>query len=144
LFIQKYDKIKALKTKVCLWATQLEKENVIKFRTFQEYRDSHEGSENKQASKIESLWREFEGRFKDLKSCEEDFCLFTATFSFAAVNSQMEFDELQSDSVLKEKYKRFGIPEFHFPVILLTCATLRSKHCLRLVAHNFANHCSRS
>jgi hypothetical protein len=86
--------------------------------------------------------------FKDLKSCEEGFSLFTIPFCSgikkAALNGQMELDELQKDSVLKENYNEFRIPAFHTHPLnhFSACLTLHSKPYLCLVAYNFANHCS--
>ena len=117
-----YDSIKAFKLKLKLWEGQMKNGNLIHFPTCQDFKKSHSNSDfTSYVSQIKELNNDFENRFKDFKSCENDFSLFTAPFSFdiqkADSNIQMELIEMQCDSILKDKYNEIGIPEFfsHLP-----------------------------
>ncbi|XP_029654998.1 general transcription factor II-I repeat domain-containing protein 2B-like [Octopus sinensis] len=65
---------------------------------------------------LESLLKEFQERFNDFSSFEQQFSLFASPFSFNVSNAdeslQMELLEIQSDSILKVKYLEVGIPAF--------------------------------
>ncbi|XP_029657479.1 general transcription factor II-I repeat domain-containing protein 2B-like [Octopus sinensis] len=65
---------------------------------------------------LESLLKEFQERFNDFSSFEQQFSLFASPFSFNVSNVdeslQMELLEIQSDSILKAKYLEVGIPAF--------------------------------
>ena len=126
-----YDNIKAFKYKLLLWEKQLQEENLSHFDccksllqklpdlNFSEY--SHQ---------INSLRIEFERRFLDFSTCENQFQIFTSPFSVDVEtvdkNLQLELIEMQCDSVLKQKFTEVGVPKFYnylsinqFPNILL-------------------------
>lgn len=57
--------------------------NLIHFPTCQDFKKSHSNSDfTSYVSQIKDLINDSENRFKDFKSCENDFSLFMAPFSF--------------------------------------------------------------
>jgi len=81
------DHIKAFKCKLDLWKTQLENEDLTHFPTCAVYKTSTNEPVFyiKYAEKMNCLKTEFENRFQNFKSLENDFALITSFFSIDAV-----------------------------------------------------------
>lgn len=113
-----FDNVRAFKTKLSLWLSQLKTENLSHFQTCQKVRDSFPHlTFGKYAIKIIELKSEFEERFSDFYRFEKEFALFISPFSYSAENAdtniQHELIELQCDSMLQSKYQEIGVPEFY-------------------------------
>ncbi|XP_029656048.1 general transcription factor II-I repeat domain-containing protein 2-like [Octopus sinensis] len=120
LITQLSDHIKCFISKIKLWKFQLLNEDLSHFPTCKELRstvDAHNVMNFSQYERqLESLLKEFQERFNDFSSFEQQFSLFASPFSFnvsiADESLQMELLEIQSDSILKAKYLEVGIPAF--------------------------------
>ena len=95
----------------------MSEEILAHFPTCKELKDTLiEQSFAKYVSHLNLLSKEFNARFSDFSLYEDQFQMFSAPFSFDAGKAeeslQMELLEIQSNSILKEKYLEVGIPEF--------------------------------
>jgi hypothetical protein len=113
------DHIKAFKCKLDLWEIQLQNENLTHFPTCMTYKTSYYEPifYKTYSEQIICLKTEFGNRFQDLKYLENDFKLFTSSFSIDAVkvpaHIQMELIEIQNDSNIKRKFNEVGVPNFY-------------------------------
>jgi hypothetical protein len=113
-----YDSIKAFLSKLRLWEIQLKNENLIHFQTCKSLNLAMPSLKfGSYCENIQQLKKEFDTRFQDFKKCEKKFEMFTDPFNFdveqADENLQMELIELQCDSILKQKFRDAGVPEFY-------------------------------
>ena len=114
-----FDQVNAFKSKLILWEKHLKDNNLAHFSTcnMQNLHLGEMASYEKYAEKILSLRNEFKTRFKDFKSLEDKFSLFSSIFSInielVPHYMQMEVIEIQCDSDLKTKFSTVGVPEFY-------------------------------
>ncbi|KAJ8893806.1 hypothetical protein PR048_006407 [Dryococelus australis] len=109
--ISVYDHIKAFKLKLNFWEGQLNGGNLIYFPICQDFRKSHSATDFTQYTfNTNEQINEFKSRFEDFKMPENDFSLFSDSFSFLV---QMELIDLQCDNVLKNKFNEIEIPKFY-------------------------------
>ncbi|XP_023366110.1 general transcription factor II-I repeat domain-containing protein 2-like isoform X2 [Otolemur garnettii] len=113
---QIYDSIHSFLAKLCLWETQLTRNNLAHFPTLKLVSENENDGLN-YIPKIKELKTEFQKRCSDFKLYENELVLFSSPFSINInhVNEelQMEVIELQCNSILKTKYDDVGIPEFY-------------------------------
>lgn len=114
-----HDHVKAFKCKMMLWKNQLAVDNLSHFPTCKAYQESTSGpiSYKMYTEKMGSLLSEFEKRFQDFKSQENNFSLFTGLFTIdidkVPPHLQMEVIEIQCQTHLKEKFDSVGTFEFY-------------------------------
>ena len=112
-----YDSVKAFKCKLLLWRKQLENGNFAHFKTLQSLGKVDAECLTEYVEMIGNLHTEFEPRFQDFLALEKQFVLFATPLlvdvETVSEDLQMEFMELQCDTLLKQKYADVGIPEFY-------------------------------
>lgn len=138
-----FQTINTFQVKLKLWQAQLNANNFLHFSTLSKHIPKNGG---KNAGLLLDLIQEYENRFQDFRTNNQNFCIFVTPFTVDIVmlsaNFQMEYIELQSDIQLKEKdhvslldfYKSY-LPETNIP----HCTVMRYSchHCLE--AHTYLN-----
>ena len=128
-----FDRIKAFRCKLTLWAKQLADGNLAHFCFLQRVTVKPERLQD-YADIVSKLLESFNRRFQQFTALEPQFILFATPFAVDAKQIpeevQMELLDLQCDTVLKDKYTDVGIPDFYqylpkdrFPNLL--CAAYR-------------------
>ncbi|KAL4009366.1 hypothetical protein ACER0C_003218 [Sarotherodon galilaeus] len=114
-----YSTVKAFKTKLSLWETQMQKENLSHFpscQTMKEKLSTGVFPSARFADKLNILAAKFRCRFADFEAQKNRFELLAHPFGVdvesAPPNLQMELIELQCNDTLREKYERVGAAEF--------------------------------
>ncbi|XP_063322782.1 general transcription factor II-I repeat domain-containing protein 2-like [Pelmatolapia mariae] len=114
-----YSTVKAFKTKLSLWQTQMQKENLSHFPSCQTMKEKLSTAlfpSAQFADKLNILAAEFRRRFADFEAQKNRFELLANAFGVdvesAPANLQMELIELQCNDTLREKYERLGATEF--------------------------------
>ena len=111
-----FDRIKAFRCKLTLWANQLADGNLAHFCFLQRVTVKPERLQD-YADILSKLLESFSRRFQQFTALEPQFILFATPFTVDAKHVpeevQMELLDLQCDTVLKEKYTDVGIPDFY-------------------------------
>ena len=104
--------VKAFKTKLSLWETQMRKENLSHFpscQTLKEKLSTAVFPSAQFADKLNILAADFQRRFADFEGQKSRFEMLSNPFAVdvesAPPNLQMEWTELQCNDTLKEKYE---------------------------------------
>ncbi|XP_076806255.1 general transcription factor II-I repeat domain-containing protein 2-like [Clavelina lepadiformis] len=111
-----YGHIKGFMNKLRLWISHMQTRNVFHFPTL---RDCGMNLEKKTefVEQLEKLLHEFSARFKDFKSHEHLFEIFSSPFNTdvdrAPAEIQLELIDLQQQSDLKEKYLEKKLGDFY-------------------------------
>ncbi|CAM5161300.1 unnamed protein product [Natator depressus] len=113
---QMYDSVKSFKVKLTLCGKQLTAGNLVHFSTLNSLGKVESKSLKEYADIISNLHKQFVW-LKNFNALEPHFKLFSTPFAMeidnVAEEMQMEFVELQCDTILKQKYTDVGIPEFY-------------------------------
>ncbi|XP_072900801.1 general transcription factor II-I repeat domain-containing protein 2-like [Hemitrygon akajei] len=111
--------VRAFKTKLRLWETQMQQENLSHFpccQTMKEQVSTAVFPRAKFAEKLSILGADFTRRFADCETQKSRFELlsnpFAADVESAPTNIQMELIELQCSDTLKAKYDSVGAAQF--------------------------------
>ncbi|XP_059819220.1 general transcription factor II-I repeat domain-containing protein 2B-like [Hypanus sabinus] len=114
-----YAAVRAFKTKLRLWETQMQQENLSHFpccQTMKEQVSTAVFPRAKFAEKLSILGADFTQRFADFEAQKSRFELlsnpFAADVESAPTNIQMELIELQCSDTLKAKYDSVGAAQF--------------------------------
>ncbi|XP_076827101.1 general transcription factor II-I repeat domain-containing protein 2 [Brachyhypopomus gauderio] len=114
-----YSTVKAFKTKLSLWETQMQKDNLSHFSSCQTMKEKLSTAvfpSARFADKLNILAADFRRRFADFEAQKSRFELLSNPFAVdvesAPLNLQMELIELQCNDTLKDKYERVGAAEF--------------------------------
>ncbi|KAM4566993.1 general transcription factor II-I repeat domain-containing protein 2-like [Odontesthes bonariensis] len=114
-----YTTVKAFKTKLSLWETQMRKENLSHFSSCQTMKEKLSTAvfpSAQFADKLNTLAADFQRRFADFEAQKSSFELLSNPFAVdvesAPPQLQMELIELQCNDTLKVKYERVGAAEF--------------------------------
>lgn len=117
-----YAHVKAFRVKLRLFEAQLRSFNVAHFPALLEIRTAFPkvnllAKKEKYVSVITSLATEFDHRFKDFSSIENDIRLFSTPFLIDAQDVeeslQLELIELQCDDFLKSQHQLLSLPDFY-------------------------------
>ncbi|XP_008849336.1 general transcription factor II-I repeat domain-containing protein 2 isoform X3 [Nannospalax galili] len=132
---QMYDFIRAFLAKLCLWETHLARNNLAHFPTLRSVSQSESDGLN-YIPKIAELKADFQKRLSDFKVYESELTLFSSPFS-TKIDSvceelQMEVIDLQCNTVLRSKYDKLGVPEFHKH--LWSSYPRYRSHCARILS----------
>ncbi|XP_023413524.2 general transcription factor II-I repeat domain-containing protein 2-like isoform X1 [Loxodonta africana] len=113
---QMYDSVRSFLAKLCLWETNLAKNNLAHFPTLKLVSGNKSDGLN-YIPKVRELKSEFQKTYSDFKLYENELILFSSPFSInindVIEELQMEVIELQHNTILKTKYDDVGIPEFY-------------------------------
>ena len=113
-----FAEIKAFEAKPKLWQKQLHQNVFNHFPCLEsELVDGESDNGVKYAGEIVKLQREFNHRFQDFRSLENNIKIFSMLFNIdvesVPIDVQMEFIELQNDLDLKAKFLSKTIREFY-------------------------------
>ena len=144
-----YSTVKAFKTKLILWETQMRKENLSHFPSCQTMKEATAVFPSAQfADKLNILAADFRRRFADFEAQKSRFELLANPFGVdvesAPTNLQIELIELQCNDTLREKYERGVLLSLHVSsqTHCLSCASKLLRRSLCLAAHTCVNKCS--
>ena len=110
-----YGHIKSFMNKLRLWHAHIQIANLSHFPTLKEM-GMHPEMKTEFADQLEKLFNEFLARFKDFKSHEHLFEIFSSPFHTdidkAPTHIQMELIDLQEKTNLKAKYVEMNLGDF--------------------------------
>lgn len=102
--------------KLKLWHARIQNANLSHFPTLKEMGMLPE-KKTELADQLEKLFNEFSARFKDFKSHEHLFEIFSSPFHIdidkAPTNIQTELTDLQERTELKDKYVKMNLGDFY-------------------------------
>ena len=108
--------VKAFMSKLQFLSSQLDSNYLTHFKTLKETPPSA-AHLRRYSSMLNALHGEFERRFVDFRSIEDEMHLFSSPFACIVDNApsdvQLELIDLQSDALLKEKYAAGSLLEFY-------------------------------
>ena len=111
-----YGHIKGFMNKLRLWHAHIQNANLFHFPTLKEMGMRLE-KKTKFADQLEKLFNKFSAHFKDFKSHEHLFEIFSSPFHTnidkAPVDIQMELINLQERTDLKAKYVEMNLGDFY-------------------------------
>ena len=111
-----YGHIKGFMNKLSLWHAHIQNANLYHFPTLKEIGMRPE-KKTKFADQLENLFNEFSARFKDFKSHEHSFEIFSSPFHTdidkAPTDIQMELINLKEKIDLKAKYAEMNLDNFY-------------------------------
>ena len=115
---QMYSCIQSFETKLRLWENQVKNQTLDHFPHLKSFGTVNQKKLDQYSQLLQNLITEFNNRFEDFhKMNEMEFPIFNNPFNFEAsqapVHLQMELIDLQSDSILKEKFKEVNALTFY-------------------------------
>ncbi|KAI6655775.1 General transcription factor II-I repeat domain-containing protein 2B-like isoform X1 [Oopsacas minuta] len=125
-----FDFICAFERKLEIWEKQLIEENLYHFETLSKHSPPDTGV---YTIKINSLHKEFENRFKDLRSNIVNFAIFSNPFSLEPIelpeHLQLELVDMQCNQDLKAKFNDVTLMDFYQKYLSSSDYPNLIKHC---------------
>ena len=143
-----YGHIKGFMNKLRLWHAHIQNADLSHFPTLKEMGVLPE-KKTEFADQLEKLFNKFSARFKDFKSHEHVFEIFSSPFHTkidkAPTDIQMELIDLQESTDLKAKYVEINLGDFYgkfldqdkFPNLRKFVASKMALFCLIISVKNF-------
>nr|XP_039248874.1 general transcription factor II-I repeat domain-containing protein 2-like [Styela clava] len=111
-----YNHIKGFMNKLRLWKAHIQTDNLFHFPTLGDC-EMHPEKKTDFAGQLENLLHEFLDRFKDFKSHEHLFDIFSPPFNADVVKApadiQLELIDFQEKTDLKAKYLQMNLGDFY-------------------------------
>ena len=117
-----YTSVTAFKSKLALFSAQMSNNSFVHFPTLLTMKEAPKHA-NKYSKSLNDLHHEFCRRFLDLEKLQKSFQIISAPLSQVAATApqevQLELIDLQSDYVLKKKFKTLKLNEFNADIVWL-------------------------